>query len=486
MSKSSNPSELHLLETLKARLLVKFPNGQSRGKLDGVFDDLQLFRQLLSEQGGDAQRAAKVLLQRAIDTLREKPLDAEKYVEYANVLQAYFLTSDPIQVAAQQLNMGQATFYRRRDDALPYLAETLARLEIEFQAERQQQRVQQLPDQSYVELIGKSGTVTDLCKVLRLNTAPWLIAITGIGGIGKTTLADAAIRQMAEDSTWVRIAWLRAPQSITNVGIAIRPQMTPALAVPVLLDGLAMQLLDEPTPNGRRTPAEILTLLESLLKRAAHLIVIDNLESELDLKELLPTLRRLANPSKFLITSRSSFFEASDLHHRVVPELEEAEALALLRAEAQLRNIPPVLAASDTELQPIYATVGGNPLALKLVCGQLRLYSLSTVLEDLYGARRQNIEELYRHIYWRAWNLLGVNAQSLLLAMPLVSEQGGDLALLKATCDLPEETLCKALEILIGLNLVEVRGDLHKRRYTIHSLTRTFLHDAVIKLSQLP
>jgi hypothetical protein len=34
---------------------------------------------------------------------------------------------------------------------------------------------------------------------------------------------------------------------------------------------------------------------------------------------------------------------------------------------------------------------------------------------------------------------------------------------------------------LVRLNLVDVRGDLQQRRYSIHNLTRTFLHEQVLR-----
>jgi hypothetical protein len=189
----------------------------------------------------------------------------------------------------------------------------------------------------------------------------------------------------------------------------------------------------------------------------------------------------LANPSKFLLTSRVSLFDEGDLAHWVAPELAEADALALLRQEAERRNIGALLTASPADLRPIYTTVGGNPLALKLVAGQLRVHPLAVVLADLTAARTRSVEALYSYIYRRIWELLDEPAQDLLLAMPLVSEGGGRWELLQTMVDLPPAELRAALETLVGFNLVEVRGDLHSRRYTIHSLTRTFLHEQVLQ-----
>jgi DNA-binding MarR family transcriptional regulator len=48
-------------------------------------------------------------------------------------------------------------------------------------------------------------------------------------------------------------------------------------------------------------------------------------------------------------------------------------------------------------------------------------------------------------------------------------------------CDLDDAAVVGALDMLVKLNLVDVRGDLYQRRYTIHNLTRTFLHEQVLR-----
>ena len=37
------------------------------------------------------------------------------------------------------------------------------------------------------------------------------------------------------------------------------------------------------------------------------------------------------------------------------------------------------------------------------------------------------------------------------------------------------------LDDLVKVNLVDARGDLYQRRYSIHALTRTFLHEQVLR-----
>jgi len=59
-------------------------------------------------------------------------------------------------------------------------------------------------------------------------------------------------------------------------------------------------------------------------------------------------------------------------------------------------------------------------------------------------------------------------------------EQGGRFAFLAATTGMEEGELRPALERLVSLNLVDVQGTLDDRRFSIHSLTRSFLHKQMV------
>ncbi len=98
-----------------------------------------------------------------------------------------------------------------------------------------------------------------------------------------------------------------------------------------------------------------------------------------------------------------------------MPELQEADALAMLRHEARLRNLSALAQAEDDQLRPIYRTVGGNPLALRLVLGQTLVHGLADILDDLTAAHGEAAESLYTYIYRRAWNNLGETERRTLL-----------------------------------------------------------------------
>jgi len=226
---------------------------------------------------------------------------------------------------------------------------------------------------------------------------------------------------------------------------------------------------------------QMLTLLQTRLKETPHLIVIDNLETLLDVESLLPTLQKLANPTKFVLTSRARVYAELNLFHVQMQELPEPAALQLVRQEAELSNLPVLATSPDTELRAIVDVVGGNPLALRLVVGQTHIHPLKTILDDLRRAHGDTAEQLYTFIYRRAWESLDEFSRRVLLIMPLASSQGAALAYLAEVGDIAADEIHHALNKLVTLNLVDVRGGLHDRRYSIHSLTRTFLQEQVAK-----
>ena len=280
--------------------------------------------------------------------------------------------------------------------------------------------------------------------------------------------------------SWTNIAWVTARQTeLEPSGRFLRPN-APALSVEGLLERLFELLLpDRPRPLSFEDDAAR-RMLQDKLRATKHFIVIDNLETISDVASLMPSLHSWCGPTKFVLTSRESYFDERNIHHYPVPELSAADALALIRMEAEISYLPQAAAATDEQLYPIYETVGGNPLALRLVAGQLHSYGLNDILGNLKQGLGRNAENLYTHIYRHAWDRLGEVERHALLSLVLVAETGSTLDEIKAFSDIDDRQLHRALGRLVRLNLVDCRGSLTDRRYSLHNLTRSFLHRQVI------
>jgi hypothetical protein len=398
--------------------------------------------------------------------------------EGADLLQRRFLDRETVQEIAYRCNKSPDMIFQQQRLIIEQLAEIIWQQELELRRRRACQIETRLEPRAYTHLFGVVEPMAEVRTQLERQSAPWLVALEGLGGIGKTSLANGLVRELILTGAFTDIGWVSARQQEFLPAAGLQLINQPALDVDTLTNSLLEQFQAETSPL--LSPQAKIAALTKLLKDSAYLIVIDNLETAFDYQTLLPTLHKLANPSKFLLTSRHSLQAHTDVYCCALKELNQADTFALLRHEAQVRGIPSLAGASQTQLDSIYQVVGGNPLALKLVVGQIAILPLPQVLDNLKQARGKKIDDLYTYIYWQAWQALDVTSQRVLLAMPLA--QDGDFDQLNAVTGFTLDDLNEALERLVTLSLVEVGGaDLVERHYRIHRLTETFLLTEVTK-----
>ncbi len=434
-------------------------------------DYLLLFCQRRS-QVGSSRQATNEVVHEGLTSL------ALRFPDSAALLRLRFLDHQLAHAMANQLNVAESTVYALQKEALDRLAEVVLRLEKQTRATRQVKVDNRLEPPNHGELVGIDRHIEHLSQILITPGPPYLISLEGIGGIGKSALADALVRQMVTATTFDDFGWVTARQVWFMGGI--RPVAKPALTTDALVETLLAQLMpDEQLAHGL-LPEQALMALQTRLQQP-HLVVIDNLETLQDIEHLLPLLRRLAGPSKFVLTSRQSLFFEPGLRHFVVPELAMADAFTLLRREASLQCLSAIAEASDDELRLIYQTVGGSPLALHLTIGMTCALSLDEVLTNLAAARGRSAEQLYTYIFRSSWGNIDRAAQEVLLSMLVISPHGGTREDIVAITGLDPGITADALASLVAFNLVNCHGDLHNRQYSIHQLTRRFLERQVLE-----
>ncbi len=463
-----------LLEDVRLALGVWHSGENTPQNLLEYLQLVQAERKKLAEDGTrpSARLATNRVLLVALEALAKQNANA------AQILRWRFIDNEDQETIANRLNVYRTTIGRQLKPALAQLAAILLQLETAARAVAANEIEATLPPSSYSNsrLFGVDGPLKALVEQLVRREGPPLVAISGLGGIGKTALADKATRQVIGDFLYDRVFWVRLnPQTMT--GRSHDPEQT----FQNLLQDLAQRIwpdTHDPLPAQQR-----LARVRHELKSRPHLIIIDNLESESDTAYLLDHLNDLARPGKFLVTSRSQMVTTAAVYDISLSELALADATELIRHHALDCGYDEVAAAGDDDIGAIYQVVGGNPHFLKLVVGLLHQMPLRDVLAQLRVGREGSIEELYRHIYWRTWQLLSENAKKLLQNMPLVAESGGIPPFLMTISRLPAAQFWPALQELQGRSLVEVRGTLHEKLYGIHQLTRTFIQTDIIGLS---
>lgn len=408
--------------------------------------------------------AANEILLEGLETLAEKDKIGEQ------ILRERFLNDETIISVGYKLKIGEDQVNRGQRKALELLTELLYQDNLPLLQNLITQQESELPPPSYTELFGVGQSLKTLRQVLLSDTAPWLISITGLGGLGKTSLADAALREIIRTAAFEQVAWVRA-EVHTMSGESLSPEL--------MFEDLCVQLAAKLAPDAPRGTGTS-RLLRQILKNSPHLVVFDNLESEADTLYLFHQLADLGGPSKIVITSRTHPPAQANVFSLSLSELSDEDALALIRHHAKITGLPELAEANNATLTPIIEATGGNPFALKLTVSLAHALPLAKILSDLPRGRSKFIEEMFQNIYWKAWQALSPNARQLLQAMPLVSMSGGTFDYLQVISGLEENDLSAAIHELVARSLMEARGTALDRRYGIHRLTETFLQSEVI------
>ena len=400
---------------------------------------------------------------------------ADTYPDLVRLLRLRFFDNQITDMAANNLGIAPSTAYVWQREAITKLAGFIHQKEVKNRQSQSADYISRLESPTYTNLIGIDTATEALWPLLTKSETPWIISIEGLGGIGKTSLADALVRRIINEAAFAGIAWVTARQEYLGADSTIRPTNQLALRKDALITKLLEQLLDKNSNDIKWSDSEKLSKLRDLLRTQPHLIVIDNLETVPDVEHLLPVLRNLYAPTKFLITSRERFESSVGVYHYNLPELNQKDTLQLVRQEAQERNLSHLIEATDTELENIYKTVGGNPLAIRLIVGQTHFHSLQLILDNFKEWRSAQADNFYEFIYQWAWERLDETARMVWMQLPLVDERMATLDYLTMVIDIEPPLLETALATLVQLNLVMCQGGLNERRYLLHNLTRTFL-----------
>ncbi|MBK8902378.1 MAG: hypothetical protein IPM53_14415 [Anaerolineaceae bacterium] len=441
---------------------------------DTLLNQLSAVQQARIEQGaGDTpsllRAATNKVLQEAMAELEKR---TPRVVE---VLRHRFVNKKTLQEVANMMNFSTHQISRMQRDGIEQLTDILRDQEQEIGRERARSLESVLPPPTYTRLFGVDELCQKLVALLASPEAPWVVALVGMGGLGKTAVSDWVTRHLIKELSFSNLVWIKAGASHTMGGQAEPPSLT----YEKILNQLLAQLF--PGASAPLALADRATKVRQALKARPYLVVIDNLEAAEDTSILLNHLNDLAQPSKFLLTTRTRVAKQAAIRDVPLDELSFADSAAFMRHHAAETGVTAVAQATDEDLEKVYAKVGGNPLAIKIVVNVLDILPLSRLLDGLTHNYPTQVLEMYTRIYWQAWQTLSENGRALLKAMPLTKEPA-DVDYLLAISGLSENAIWPAIEELRQRSLLEVEGDLHEKRYGIHHLTDTFLRTEIIHI----
>ncbi|MBX3012173.1 MAG: tetratricopeptide repeat protein [Caldilineaceae bacterium] len=339
---------------------------------------------------------------------------------------------------------------------------------------------------AYRTFIGRQQTIETILSLLTDPSVYPIIGIDGVGGMGKTALAQEVAIQCQRKQLFARILWLTAAEIGQEKESA--PRSAPEIFELLLHRiGTRLGLTDLTTlPLPEKTMR-----VATLLRRDKILLLFDNVEIMGEQQgEVVRQLSPLLGKSRALLTSRQRF--GGDLQAIHLLGLDGTAAAQFIRQEGAWRGIPAIAQASAAEIEQIVQATGGLPLAMKLVVGQLDLLPLGDVLDLLRqvdplsaSSAEDEYERFYQSIFVPSWQRVLRPSKLLLIALSFFSPgQGSTLAAANAVSGLARTEFSRSLSELWRLSLLErselLETTLQEKRYFLHPLIRSAIQAAIL------
>lgn len=232
-----------------------------------------------------------------------------------------------------------------------------------------------LPDRNYIQLIGRDEELKTLKDLLRSQSKFYIIAIEGMGGVGKSALAlEAAtyFKVEAEDGRlpisekYDYIIWTSAKiEDMTATGRVQRPTVQATLRAIISTIIQVMGIKEGLTVSEDRQ----LDLIFEALSQNRVLLVVDSFEHLDNPAGVLKFLHDIPPPTRVLITSRpQQFIEAA--RSVLLQGLTEKEGLVLIKQICEAPHRIRLKINDDQQLE-IYRSTSGIPLAIVWALGRI-------------------------------------------------------------------------------------------------------------------
>lgn len=387
---------------------------------------------------------------------------AQESSQEAVILDQRFLQGLPAKEVAFGLNLDRDRLNRLQRKGIVRLAQIVWAQEEAARMRYLAEMEERLPNTSH-PLFGVEAALQGLVTKVLAQDEPWVMLLTGIGGIGKTSLAVAVVRQALGEFAFEGVVWAQVAGE--------------EMVGKVVFDQFAQQLGVSPTLS----PTEQRQEVRRILQACPYLLVVDNVEREGELVTLLQEVGELANPGKILLTARVRPPEVVVWGYGL-GELSLTAVSDLIHHLANANNHPAFVVPTAEEIEALYNLAGGNPLAIKLVAGLMPVAPLPVLLADLQQAAIKQTKGMYRHIYWRVWHSLSPEARTVLLSLLLAAGNGFTASHMLAVSKLEAGVFWTAVHLLISRSLLEVRHEKPEWRYGIHRLTASFLQIDIAQL----
>lgn len=272
------------------------------------------------------------------------------------------------------------------------------------------------------------GREADMAAVLSLVSTHTLVTITGPGGMGKTSLAQA-LRPALSQALGQNVPWVTLADA--HDGTALLDHLTQALKLPV---------------DGELSPAVMARMLH---ERGLRALVIDNAEGLAQpVAALAMALREHAPELHLLVTSQVPLKVPGEWVHRLAPlacpapgcavtDIEASAAVQLFVATMQATGARPLLSETTLgQIAHLCRQLDGMPLAIQLAASRAAWMGVDALL-GMLGERLHLLARADGQHAPHQHTVMATLAWSHSLLSPLAQQVYRQLGVLRGPFSLP-------------------------------------------------
>ena len=335
---------------------------------------------------------------------------------------------------------------------------------------------QNLPQPHYVRLIGRDKEINKILDLLKIHGESrfYVVAIDGLGGIGKSALALEVAYRLFEQSKrkdlpdsekYDAIIWISAKQKILiGEGIINRPVFLNV--VDDIYSCISVTLGHEDITRAK--PEEQVELVKKILTQYRTLIILDNLET-IDDQRIISFILEVPGPTRIIVTSRHQI----GIGHPIrLTGMSKEDAISLINEECIEKNVQ----LDHQTKEKIFEVTSGVPLAIVWTIAQI---SFGKNHEFVVKELEKPTSEISQFCFESSVNIIrGSKAHELIMAMSLFPS-GATRETLGYILDFNEDPLSRddALYQLKRLSLI----DFEDHRFKMLPLTKSFVLGEISK-----
>jgi len=258
-------------------------------------------------------------------------------------------------------------------------------------------------EKRYYNLTGREDELSKLLEYLSPQNRDFRCAITGVGGIGKTTLALEAGWECAAEEYFEAVVWFSAKECfLVNNQLQRHPTKSNLNS---LLETILL-VFSTKEKKEFSSKEELRIAVQDLLSKYRTLIIIDNLESAFDPELNIFITEEIPIPSETLTTDRRNVSVQNIIPLSGFSDKQIREIITKQCAEKKF-------SLSNDDIDKIILNIGGIPLGIEWAIGQLAIghWDINKLATHLSG---HDSKPILDYLFQNSWDSIQNHSKKVL------------------------------------------------------------------------